>query len=157
MFIQLSCINIQQQTKTPISFVISIVMDEFTLLILQKYGFKVCVISFGFYSTHFIVYIHLPLISTHQQTTSPFNITSIISSSNSQKTGLYQGSADHCKRYRNSNIICLLQPSQAINYCNQSVSGIVPDLNILVCSITIFDLISRSTLVRFSLLRAIFM
>ena len=69
-------------------------------------------------------------------------------------TGLYQGSADCCEGYRNSDIICLLQPSQAIRYCNQSVLAIVPYLNIFIFSIMIFDLISRIALTRFSFLRA---
>ena len=129
-------------------------MGELNILILQKYGFKVCVISFCFYSTHFKVYIHLPYINTQRQTTSPSNITPVISSSNRQTTGLYQGSADCCEGDRNSDIICLLQPYQKIHYSNQSVLVIVPNRNIFVFSITIFDLISRSALVLFSLLRA---
>ena len=47
-----------------ILFVITIVTGEFTILIIQKYGFKVCVISFGFYSTCYKVYIIYPA-STH--------------------------------------------------------------------------------------------
>ena len=75
--------------------------------------------------------------------TAPLDITHIISSSDRQNTRLYQGSADFCEGDHNSNIICLLQPYQTIHYCNQSVLAIVPDLNIFVWSIKIFDLISR--------------
>ena len=121
---------------------------------LRKYGFKVFVISFGFYSSRFKVYIRLPCINTQQQTTAPFDDTLVISYINHQTTGLYQGSADHFEGYHNSDIICLLQPSQAIHYCNQSVLEIFPDLNIFVFSITIFYLVFRISLVRFSLLRA---
>ena len=131
---------------------IAIFTGEFTILILIKYGFKVCVILFDLYSTHFKVYIHLPCINTRQRTTSPFDNTSVISFSDHQKTGLYQGEADRCDRDRNTNIICLLQKFQAIQYFNQSVLLIVPDLNIFVFGITIFYLISRSALIRFILL-----
>ena len=78
----------------------------------------------------------------------------VIKPSDYQKTELYQGSADHCAGDRNYDLICLLQQSQAIHYCNQSVLSIVPDLNIFVFSIKIFDLIPRSALVQFILLRA---
>ena len=126
-------------------------MGEFSILILQKYHFKVCVISFGFYSTHFKVYIHLPCINTQQRTTSPFDDTPVISYSDHRTTGMYQGSADSCEGDCNSDIIRLLQPSHEIHYCNQSVLAIVPYLNIFVFSITIFDLISRSALVQLCL------
>ena len=132
-----------------IFFVISIVTSEFTMLILQKKGFKVCVIFFGFYSNHYKVYIHLNCINTQQGITVQFNITHVISCSNRQTTRPYQGSSDSCEGYRNSGIICLLQPSQTIHYCNQSVLAIVSDLNILLWSITIFDLILGSALVQF--------
>ena len=132
----------------------AIVTGEFTILILQKYGFKVYMISFGFYSTNFKVYIHLPCISTQQQTTAPFDDTPVILSSDHQKTGLYQGSADCCEGYHNLDIIRLLQQSQTIHYCNQSVLAIVPDLTRLVFSISIIDLISRSTMIGSSLLCA---
>ena len=111
-------------------------------------------ISFGFYSTHYKVYIHILCIRTERQTTESFNITHVISYSDNQTPILYQGSDDSCEGYRNSDIISLLHPSQAINYCNQSVLAIVPDLKIFVFSITIFGLISRSALVQFCLLRA---
>ena len=55
-----------------IFFVIAIFTGEFTIIILRKYGFKVSVISFGFYSTYFRVYIYLPYINTHRLTTAPF-------------------------------------------------------------------------------------
>ena len=76
-------------------------------------------ISFGFYSTYFKMDIHLPCINTQRQTTAPFENTPIISYSDRQKTGLYQGSDDRCEGDRNSDIIRLLQKSQAIYYCNQ--------------------------------------
>ena len=123
-------------------------------MILRKYCFKVCLISFGFYSTRFKVYIHLPYINTQLRTTSPFDITPVISYSDHRTIGLYQGSDYRYEGDRNSNIICLLQPSQTIHYCNQSVLSIVPDLNIFIFSIKSFDLISRSALILFSLLRA---
>ena len=100
------------------------------------------------------VFIYLPCINTQQQTTSPFNITPVISYSNHRTSRLYQGSADRFEGDCNSNIIRLLHTSQKIHYCNQSVLLIVPDLNILVFSITIFDLIFRSALARLCLLRA---
>ena len=120
---------------------ITIVTGECNILILQKYAFRVCVILVSLYSINFEVYIYLPYINTHQQETAPFDNTPVISSSNHQKTGLYQGSADHCEGDRNSDLIRLLQQYQAINYCNQSVLAIVPDLNIFVFSIMIVDLI----------------
>ena len=111
-------------------------------------------ISFCLYSTHFKVYIYLPCINTQQQTTVPSDDTSVILSSDHQKTGLYQGSADRCEGDCNSDLICLVHKYQAIHYCNQSVLDIFSDLNIFVLSITIVDIISKSALVRFSLLRA---
>ena len=99
-------------------------------------------------------YIYLPCINTQRRTTSPCDITHIISSSDLRTPRLYQGSADSCEGDCNSDIIRLLQPSQTIQYCNQSVLEIAPYLNIFVLSITILDLISRSTLVLFSLLLA---
>ena len=143
VYIHLLCINTQRQ----VFFVIVIITDDFTMLILQKYGFKVCVISFGFYSNRYKVYIYITCINIQQQTTAPFDITHVISYSNHQTPRLYQGSADHCEGDHNYNIICLLQLSKTIHYCTQSVLAIVPDLNIFVWSITIFDLILRSALV----------
>ena len=93
-------------------------------------------------------FIYLPCINTQWRAIAPFEENSFISSRDNQKTGLYQGSADRCEGYRNSDLIRLIQKSQAINYCNQSVLAIVPDLNIFVFSITIDDLILRSALVR---------
>ena len=111
-------------------------------------------ISFGFYSTNFKVYIYLLCINTQRRTTSPFYDTPVISSSNFAKTGLYQGSANHYEGDRNSDIICLFQKSQEVHYCNQSVLAIVPDLKIFVFSINFFDPISKSALVRFSVIRS---
>ena len=102
-------------------------------------------------------YIYLLCINTQQQEKAPFDNTSVISSSNHRKTGLYQVSANCCEGDPRSSLICLLQKSQAIHYCNQSVLAIVPDLNIFVFSIKNVDLISRISLVRFSLLRAIYL
>ena len=72
----------------------------------------------------------------------------LISSSDHLKTGLYQGSADRCEGDRNFDLICLLQKSQAIHYCDQSMLAIVRDLNIFVFSITIVYLILRSAKLR---------
>ena len=63
-----------------IFYVISIVTGEFTMLLLQKYGYKVCMILFGVYLTNYKVYIHLPCIKSKQLTTAPFNITHGLSS-----------------------------------------------------------------------------
>ena len=81
------------------------------------------------------VYIYLPCINTQLQETAPFDDTHVISSSDHQQTGLYQGSDKGCEGYRNYDLICLLQQSQAIHYCNQLVLAIVPDLNIFVFDI----------------------
>ena len=94
------------------------------------------------------VYIYLPCINTQQQATAPFDDTPVISSSDHQKTEIYQGSDSHCEGDRNSDLIRLLQQYQAIHYCNQSVLEIVPDLNVSIFSITIVGIISRSALVR---------
>ena len=131
---------------------IAIITGEFTKLILRKCGSKVCVILFGFYSTHYKVYIHLPCINTHQQTTAPFNYTPIISSRYHQTIVLYQGSSHHCEGDHKFDIIMLFHPSHKMHYCNQSVLGIVLDLNIFIFSIMIFDLIFRSALIRMCLL-----
>ena len=100
------------------------------------------------------VYIYLPCINTQLRITAPFDNTSVISSNNHQKTGLYQGSANCCELDRNSDLICLLQKYHEIHCCNQSVLAIFPDPNIFVFSIKIVGIISRSALVRFILLRA---
>ena len=118
----------------------------------MKYGFKFFVTSFDLYWTHYKVYIHLPCINTQKKITISHHSRPIIKWPQNTKT--VSGIANHFKGERNSNMIYLLWPSQAIHYCNQSVLSIVPDLNIFVFSITIVDLISRSALVRFSLLRA---
>ena len=133
---------------------IAIVTGEFTILILQKHSFNVCVILFGFYSYHFKFYIHLPCIKTQQQTTEPFKDTPVISSSDLQMTVMYQGSEDCCEGYRKSDIIDFLKKYQETHYCNQSVLAIFSELNLFVFGISIFDLISRIALVRFSLLHA---
>ena len=86
-------------------------------------------------------FIYLPCIKTQRGTTAPFDITTVISYSDHQTTGMYQGLADRFEVDRNSNMIHLLWTYQAIHYCNQSVLAIVPDLNIFVLSITISDLI----------------
>ena len=80
--------------------------------------------------------------------TAPFNDNPVISSNDRQKTGIYQLSADRCVGDRYSDLICLLQQSQAIHYCNQSLLVIVSDLNIFVFSITVVDIILRSAVVR---------
>ena len=76
------------------------------------------------------VFIYLTCINTHLQTTAPFDTTHVILSIDRKNPRLYQGSANCCEGDRNSDIICLLQKSQEIHYCNQSVLAIVPDLNV---------------------------
>ena len=69
--------TLHQHTKTnnsTIFFVIAIFTGEFTILILRKYDFKVCMISFGFYSSHFKFFIHLPCINTQPKTTASFKL-----------------------------------------------------------------------------------
>ena len=112
--------------------VIGIVMGECTMLYYKKYGFKVCVILFDFYSTHYKVYIHIPCITTQQQTRAPFDSTNILLFSECQTPILYQGFDNHCEGYCNSDIIHPLQLYLTIHYCNQSVLAIVPDLNIFI-------------------------
>ena len=85
-------------------FVIAIVPGDFTMLMLQKYSFKVCVVLFGFSSTRYKVYIHIPCINTHQLTILPFKIMHVILSSDLQTPRLYQGSADGFEKNRNSGI-----------------------------------------------------
>ena len=80
-----------------IFFVITNVTGELTMLVLPNYGSKVCVISFGFYSTQYKVYIHLPCNNIQQHTAEPFDITHLISSRYHQTSRLYQGSADFFK------------------------------------------------------------
>ena len=81
-----------------------------------------------FYSTHYKFYIHLPCIITQQRTTAPFYKTWILSFSDFQSPRLYQGSADCCEGYRNSDVIFLIRLSLTIHYCNQSVLAIFPDI-----------------------------
>ena len=135
MFESLNTFTLKHNTETNSNTIFSmivIIKGDFTMLILRKYGFKVCVISFRSYSTHYKFYIHLPYINTQRQTTATFDITHVISFSNLQTLTLYQGSADLCEGDSNSDIIRLLQPSQTIHYCNQSVEAFVPDQNIFV-------------------------
>ena len=93
-------------------------------------------ISFGFYSTCYKVYIYLPCINTHRQIISLFNINHFDSSSEYQTPILCQVWANYCGGYRNSDVFYLLQRYLTIHYCNQSVLAIFPDLNIVVWSIT---------------------
>ena len=134
-----------------IFFMIIIVTGEFTMLIQQK-TFRV--ISFDFYSAHDKVYIHLPCINTQRQITALFDITNIISSSKLHTPRLYKGSADCCEGHSISDIIRLIEPSQTIHYCNQSILAIVPDLNIFGWSITIIDLTWKAPWYSYFLLRA---
>ena len=96
-------------------------------VVLQKYGFKVCVILFDFYSTHYKVFIYLPCIITLRRTAAPLNITHILSSRERQTPRLYQGSEDSCGGDYNINVVSMLHPSLTIHYCNQSVLTIVAD------------------------------
>ena len=89
-------------------------------------------ILFDFYLIRYKVIIYLPCINTQQLTTSPLYITHVILYSYHQTPRLYQRLADRCEGDRNSDMICLLQPSQTMHYYNQSVLAIVPDLNIFV-------------------------
>ena len=52
--------------------VLAIVTNEYAVLLLWKYGLKVCVVSFGFWSSCLKVYIYLCCIKTHRWTTTPF-------------------------------------------------------------------------------------
>ena len=103
-------------------------------------------ILFDFDSTHYKIFIYLPCIITQRRTTAPLNITHVLSSRDRQTPRLYQGSEDSCGGDYNFNVVSMLQPSLTIHYCNQSVLTIVPDLNIFVWSIMIFDIISKSAL-----------
>ena len=60
-------------------FLITIVTVECTVLLLQQYVFKVCAISFGFWSSCLKVYIHLLCINTHRRTTTTFYLWSSLS------------------------------------------------------------------------------
>ena len=103
------------------------------------------------------VYIYLPWINTQQRATAPFYRTSIISSRDHQKIGLYQGSSYHCEGDHNSDLICLLQKYLAIHYSNQSVLAIVLDLNIFVLCTRVVNLVTRSALIQLSLLCALYL
>ena len=146
-FIRLRFINSKKQTTTPFSSLWPL-SRVIVLWCTTKYSFFVCVTSFDFYSTHYKVYVHIPFFNTQKQKASPFNITRILLHSDRRMLILYQGSANHCEGHRNSDVIRLIQPPLKINYCNQSVL-FVPDLNIILWSITIFYLISRSNLVQY--------
>ena len=98
--------------------------------VLQKYGFKVCVILFDIYPTHSKVYIHLTCIITRKKKL-PFDITLVLSFSDCRTPIQYQGSDDNCKGDHNSDVICILHSYLKIHYCNKSMLGIEPDLNIL--------------------------
>ena len=59
-----------------IFFLTAIVTGEFTILILQEYVFKVCVISFGFCSSHYkVLFIHPALTHSDKQQHNVFVIT----------------------------------------------------------------------------------
>ena len=109
----------------------------------------ISVILFDFQSTHYKISVHLPCIITPLPKTSSFKNFHFISSSDRQRPILYQGSAYCCEEDRNSDIMFLLQTSQTIHYCNQSVFKNFPDLNIFVWSITIFISFKGSALVQF--------
>ena len=72
------------------------------------------------------VYLYLSCIDTQQRAKAPFGKTPIISSSDHQKIGLYQGPVNICEGDRKSDLIFLIKKSQAIHYCNQSVLAIFP-------------------------------
>ena len=182
---------------------VATVTGECTVLLLRKYGSNVCVVSFCFWSSCLIVYIHLRYINTQWHTITPIyswspssrvsllcryyenrvlrfvwfrlifiqliikfisiypasthsdeqqhHSTSLTSYhlATSERRDCIRDQLIFCEGDRNSNIIHLLQPSQKIHYFNQSVLAIVPDLNIFIWSIAIFDLIPRSALVQF--------
>ena len=151
--IYLRCINTLLNNNT-IFFVTDIRLGKFTMLILCKYGFKVCVILFYFYSTHYKDYIHLPCINTHLRTTAPFETHQVISYSYHWRQRLYQGSAYCCEGDCNSKINRLLQLFRTIHYCNQSVLVIVPEMNIIFWSITILISFCEAPWYSYFLLRA---
>ena len=107
-----------------IFFMIAIVPGECTMLIQQKRSFKACVIWLYLYSTHYKVNIHIPCIKKQRQTTESFYITHVVSSSNRWTPRLYQLSDDSFEGDHNADTIRLLQPSQTIHYCNQSMLAI---------------------------------
>ena len=85
----------------------------------QKYGYEVCMLLFNIYSTYNKVYIHLICIITHQQKTSPFDSTHVLSSSNHWTSIMYQWTDNCSKENRNSDVKSLLHPYLTIRYCNQ--------------------------------------
>ena len=52
--------------------VLAVVTNEYTEFLLWEYGLKVCVVSFGYWSSCLKVYIYLRCINTHRWTTTPF-------------------------------------------------------------------------------------
>ena len=117
-------------------------------VVLQKYGFIVCLISFDFYSTYYKVFIYLPCINTQRRTTALINITLVLSYIDHRTPRRYQGSSSHCEGDCNSDVICLIQPFLTIHYCNQSVLATIPDLNIYFWYYD-FDIVSRSALIHY--------
>ena len=133
---------------------ISIVIGEFTILTLQKYGIEVCVILLVFIQ-HILKFISIHPASLHSNEQQHNSATLLSYQIMTAKTkGLYQGSGNYSEKDQNSNIFCLLEQSQAIQYCNQSLLLIIADLNIFIFSITDFDLILRSALVQLCQLHA---
>ena len=119
VYIYLLCIHTSTNNNT-IFCVIDVITGDFYILILQKYSFKVCVISFGFYSTHYKVYIHFPCINTQKLTTAQFNITDVISSRDRQTPRLYQGLAHCCDGDNYPCIfVCFSHLKQFTNVTNQ--------------------------------------
>ena len=154
VYIHLPHINTQRQTVAQFYL-----WSLFSWASLLYWYYKNMVLRFAWYCLVFIhlilqFYIHLPCINTQWQTIQPLNNNPVISSSDLRMTIIYQGSEKSCEEDHNSDIIRLLQQSRATHYCDQSVLAIVSDLNIFIFSITILDLILRSALVQFSLLRA---
>ena len=144
--------NLHWQTSmnnNTILFIIAIVTGEFTMLILNNTVFRFVLYHLVFIQL-IIKFISIYPESSHRDE-QQHHLTSITSYHlvTDRTPRLYQGSANHCEVDCNYIMVRLLQPSKTINYCNQSVLEILPDLNILVWSITIFDLISISALVQF--------
>ena len=118
VYIHLWCINQTATKNKTIFFVILIFTGEFNMLILQKYGFKVCMTLIDFIQL-IIKFISIYNEKTQRQTTSPFDITHFISSNDRQTPILYQVSDNSCEVDFNSNIFFLLQPSKTVHYCHQ--------------------------------------
>ena len=149
VYIHLHCINAERQTTTPFDSWLKSSQVSVLFCNTKIYSFKAYVILFDFSSTHFKVFIYLSCIITQRWTTAPFDSTNVLSSSNLRIQRLYQVSANSCEGDCNLDVLCLLQTSLTIHYCNQWVLAISPDLNIFIWSITMFDLILRSTLVQY--------